>query len=416
MPSRILLLLALGAVLSIGHAQAEEPEGLAADTRIDEVQIDGLWRAKPFVVTRELPWKAGEVVTPEQWQLGLDRLWNMSLFSRVNARVITDGERKIAKLDLEERFTLNPLFKYAITKKAGGDTVWWLRVGLSDNNLFGRFIEFGAQYERFGSFNGGQFWLKQPRLFDRRLIGLFQIERLARPRPGFVVFRALARFEVSGEVHDRLAFLGRTDFIADSFQPPVSDEPPTVPRSNQGALLTAGVRFGRVDLDRLRHKRWQLQIQPTLGLTNDAAGRTFGQVWSEFLWFLPFGSRGTVALRVQGAAMTHAGLQNRYYIGGLDLVRGLPDNAIRTNAFGLGNFEVRFIAFDSMLLALVPTLFVDGVIAAGDDGGPMRSEATAGGGCRFLIPRLVATGMRVDVAVPLRGGGPQASVGVYQFF
>ena len=227
----------------------------------------------------------------------------------------------------------------------------------------------------------------------------------------------MARLEVSGEVHDRLAFLGRTDFIADSFAAPVEGEA-DIPKSNQGVLLTTGVRFGRVDIDRLRHKRWQLQIQPTLGITNDERGRTFGQLWSEFLWFLPFGSRGTLAFRAQGAAMTNAGPQNRYYIGGLDLVRGLQDNAIRTTAFGLGNFEVRFIAFDSMLLALVPTLFVDGVVAAGEGSGGMRSEATAGGGCRFLIPRLVATGMRVDVAVPFRhlSDGPQWSVGVYQFF
>jgi hypothetical protein len=413
---RFSLLLAFSALLLAGPAFAAEPTAFT-ETTIDEIRITGLWRAEPFVVTRELPWKAGQTVTPEKWQLGLDRLWNMSLFSRINANVITEGDRKIAVFDLEERFTLNPLFKYSITQKSGGSPVWWLRVGLSDNNLFGRFIEFGAQYERFGTFNGGQFWLKQPRLFDRRLIGLFQIERLARPRPGFVIFRAMARFEVSGEVHDHLAFLGRADFIADSFQPPVTGEPDR-PKSNQGALLTGGVRLGRVDLDRLRMKHWQLQVQPTLGITNDAAGRTFGQLWSEFLWFLPFGERGTLALRLQGAAMTNAGRQNRYYIGGLDLVRGLQDNAIRTTAFGLGNFEVRFIAFDSMWLALVPTVFVDGVAALGEDGGNGRFEGTVGGGMRFLIPRLVATGMRVDVAVPMRkaSGGPQLSLGVYQFF
>ena len=52
----------------------------------------------------------------------------------------------------------------------------------------------------------------------------------------------------------------------------------------------------------------------------------------------------------------------------------------------------------------------------GDDGGAL-TIASVGGGCRFLIPKLLNMGTRVDLAMPLReGGSPLLSLGVYQFF
>lgn len=376
---------------------------------VDALEINGLSRTEPFVVTRELPWKEGTPFTDEQWELGLVRLWNMNLFSQVAARIDERDGRRVAVFDLEERFTLNPLLRFSTAGSA-----YWYRLGATDTNLFGRFIEAGAQYERFVDYHGGQAWVRDPRLFNRRLNGLVLGERLARPRPGFVVFRALARLEVAGftDSQDRVLVLGRIDALADRFDR-IDDATTPLPAPSEGAIVTAGVRYGRIDIARNRQRGWTAEIRPSLGVVTGAS--PFAQLFGELLAFAMPGTRWTFAARLQGAVSTSAPEQHQLYVGGLDLVRGLPDNAIRTPAYLVGNVEARFVAFDSTWVAFVPTVFVDTVIARTEAGG-VRGEATAGGGLRMLSPKLVTSGLRGDIAVRLGTGEVQPSFGVYQFF
>lgn len=379
---------------------------------IDDVEIDGLWRARPEVVLRELPWATGDSVSIDAWELGVARLWNMDLFSDVQARVEMRDDRTVAVFDLEERFTINPLFRFS----AAGDA-FWVRAGLSDTNFLGRFLELGAQYERFGPYNGGQGWIRDPRFLNRRIDGLFQLERLARPRPGFVVFRALARLEARGTVDsdDRVNVLGRLDVIADRYDR-IDDSSDALPPPSEGFIATAGAKVGRVDTVGIRQRGWSLELQPSFGLTNDAPS-VFGQLFAEALAFASPGTRWTLAARLQAAGTTDAPRQHLLYVGGLDQVRGLEDNHIRTRAYAVLNLEARFIAFQwASWVALVPTVFVDGVVARGETTG-VRALATTGGGLRVLIPRLVQSGLRADLAVTLDGSWQvQPSIGVFQFF
>jgi len=414
------LVFALAAQVAVAQEAAPVVEVAPAAPQfpvvVQEIRIEGLQTTHRYVFLRELPWKEGELVTQELWQRGIDRLWLTDLFGQIDAQVIDDNGQKVAKFVVEERFTLNPLLKYAI---AGLDT-WWFRIGLSDPNLLGHFIEWGAQYERFGKYNGGQAWLKNPRLFDRRLTGLFQGERLARPRPGFVVFRSMARLEVSGEVHDYLAFSGRTDLISDDFDQPVAGTP-NLPTKSWGVLVSAGMRAGRVEIQRLQQRNWAFEVRPLVGLTTDPQNPRYLQLWTQFLGFVPFTPLLTGALRVQGGAMTQAPPQHRFYFGGLDFVRGLPDNDVRTLAYAIMNAEIRWVVFDSTWIALVPTAWVDTAVAAPESGSTPLWRASTGVGCRFLIPKLVATGLRLDFAIPLdrpmsKDWFDHVSLGVFQFF
>ena len=122
----LLLLLALGSMLTAPTAQAEqlEPPDLPAEasstcprqwpTRIGELEVTGLWRTELFIVQNELPWRPGELVTEAAWKLGLARLWNLGLFSRVDGQLHCDGGDVRAQLSLEERWTLNPLFSFQV--------------------------------------------------------------------------------------------------------------------------------------------------------------------------------------------------------------------------------------------------------------------------------------------------------------
>lgn len=407
MPGRVLLACLL---LAATAGATEPPPG--GPFVVSSVRIEGLGRTDPLVVLRELPWRPGEELSPERWALGWSRLWNLGLFSRVEARLEGDGEERVAVFVVEERITVVPLIDFSTAGSMG-----WLRLGLSDINLFGHFLEAGALYERFGAFNGGQLWVRDPRLFGTRLDGRILLERLARPRPEFVSFRSLLRLDLSASVHpaDRLRLLGRVDLFSDDFAPPAG-ETRRLPRRSGGGIFTAGARLGRVDAERLRQRGWSVDLLPALGVSTDPEARLFVQLLAEARGHLPLGQRWQLAARARGTTTSAALPQHRLYVGGLDLVRGLEDNAIRTDALLGGNVELRLIAWDSTWLALLPALFVDAVVARGEET-PLVAAASAGGGLRFVVPRLVESGLRADVAVPLGSTRPiQISFGAYQFF
>ena len=378
--------------------------------RIDAVEVHGVSWTREFVVLRELPWHAGETVTEEDWELGTTRLWNIDLFSRVDAKVEArpDG-RNVAVYEIEERFSLNPLFSFGI-----GGGRWWFRVGANDVNWFGRFLEWGVRYERFDIFNGGQGWLRDPRLFGKRLMGLIQLDYLFRPRPEYVRRRLGGIAEISGELNDVTRAGLKLEVFRDEYLNPLEGVP-VLPPTLLAGQLTSFQRMGRVDTVRLRQKGWTFEVRETLGVAFSEPSPLYAQAYFELLWFKLLGERVNLAVRVQGGLSTEAPTELKYYLGGLDLIRGYADSLVRTQRFALLNAEARVILFDSMWFAVMGAAFVDGAIA--DDGRAVTPMLSAGGGVRLLIPRLVKTGVRADVAVTLTGRpSPGFSFGVYQFF
>lgn len=411
-----------GLLLAATPAAAEEPgppaeivevSPDALPATIDAIETGELWMTRRAVLLRELPWQPGGPVTREQWELGLTRLWNAGLWSRVDAKLERRGGRLVAVFTVEERVTLNQIFRFSVLPG-----LFWLRVGLTDTNLLARFQEMGVAYERFNDQQGGMIWWKEPRLFDRRLQLLVQLERLARPRFGFTLGRTLLRTEVGGEVHDRLRILGRLELIDDTFLAPLAafETAEPMPAPSRALLAGVSVRLGLLETVRLRQRAWSLELRPAVVATTDPAFPAYGQLVAEALWFRMLGDAWNLGVRVQGAAMTDAPAQHRLFVGGLDLVRGLVDSAIRTTAYALANVELRVVAFDSAWLALLPTVFVDGVVARAESGGAVAA-LSAGVGCRFLVPRLVGTGLRLDLALPVGGALRfEPSIGIFQFF
>lgn len=378
--------------------------------RLDAVEVKGVSWTKEFVVLRELPWRAGDTVTQEAWDLGTTRLWNTDLFSRIEAKVeARDDGRNVAVYEIEERFSLNPLFSFGI-----GGGRWWFRVGANDVNWFGRYLEWGVRYERFDLYNGGQGWLRDPRLFGKRLMGLIQLDYLFRPRPEYVRRRLGGIAEVSGELNDLTRAGLKLEVFRDEYLDPLEGAP-VLPPTLFAGQLTSFVRMGRVDTVRLRQKGWSFELRETLGSAFTAPQPLYAQLFLELLWFKLLGERFNVAVRVQGGLSTDAPTELRYYLGGLDLIRGYADSLVRTQRFALVNAELRATVFDSTWFAIVVAAFVDGALA--DDDVRVQPLLSAGGGLRLLVPRLVKTGVRADVAVTLVGRPtPGFSFGVYQFF
>lgn len=385
------------------------PEALPLE--VARVEVNGLSFTKAFVAHRELQLHTPGPVTAEQWSLGLTRLWNCGLFSRVDGRLERRAEGVVAVVELEERFSLNPLFSFGI----GGGAAW-VRFGANDNNFLGRFLEWGARYERFLAYNGGQLWFRDPRLFNQRLVGLAQVEWLFRPRPEYTRRRLQGIVDVLHEVDDVMLLGLRTEAFRDEYFEPLAGTP-RLPVNLQGLVVHASVRVGRVDQVRLRERGASLEVRTSLGATSDPAAPFYLQSFAEALGFVMLGERINLAMRLQGGLSSTAPTEQRFYLGGLDLVRGYDDSTLRTEQFALANVELRGVVFDSTWFAVVPAVFVDGAVARTEQFGP-RALLSTGLGVRLLVPKMLRTGLRADLAVTLVGGVPQVGVaiGVFQFF
>jgi hypothetical protein len=373
---------------------------------IDAVELHGVTGTRDFVILRELPWHPGEAVSEEAWALGLTRLWNCDLFSHVDGRVELREGHWVAVLDLEERFSLNPLLSYGV-----GGGAWWGRAGASDNNWLGRDLEWGLRYERFDVYNGGQGWLRDPRFFNRRLLGLVQVDWLFRPRPLYVRRRLGGTAELSGEVDDVTRLGLKLEVFRDVYLAPREGEA-QVPGTLLAGQLTGSIRAGRVDTVRLRQLGHSVELKQTFGVSQEVP--VYWQTFVEAFWFKIIGERWNVAVRGQAALSSQAPMELGYWVGGLDLVRGYDDSRYRTLRYALINAEVRATLFDSTWFALVAAGFVDGALV---DHGGLTPLLSTGAGLRFLVPKLLKTGIRADFALTLAGRvQPGISLGVYQFF
>ncbi|MBM4342255.1 MAG: hypothetical protein FJ100_02635 [Deltaproteobacteria bacterium] len=419
-------------------AQAELPMALPAPAtatedaepglpvRVDDLDIEGLWRTHPDLVRGELPWTPGQVVDEAPWALGLARLWNTGLFSKVSARrVRMPGGRVVARLHLEERWTINLLFSFqAAAQRAAASSAWW-SAGLSDLNLGGRYVEAAASFEQFDQFHGGQAFVRAHRFMGRRMDAMAQWEWLVRPRVGFGDRRMRVRLESNHLAwDDQVRVGGRLDLQEDALFD-VSGIGTALPSSSRSALVDLGARIGRIDIVRVRQSGASLEVRPAVGLATAGDGPApFAQLWAQGLWYALAGPRWNLAARGQLGVQSAAPPQLRYFLGGLSEVRGVRDSYLQVDRFGLGNVEARYTAFDSTWLAVVPTAFVDGAVAR-DAARGWTVLASTGVGVRLLVPRFVRTGLRIDAAVPMAGiacaagaGGvcPGLSAGVFQFF
>ena len=432
----LLSLLTLTTLPAFAHEAAPLPADVTAavqfPVRVDRIVVQGLTRTRESVVLRELPFAAGETIDEETWEFGATRLWNATLFDHVSAsigRVVRTGE-VVATYRVEENWTLNPLFSFAI----GGNT-GWVRGGASDTNVLGRFFELGAQYERFGDYNGFQAWAREPRFLGKRLDWVFIVDRLVRPRPDFADRRLRIGTEVNGMLaSDRLRLTAKVEALYDVLLPlhnpdggDVPDASPQIApppeRSAWAVLAEWGVRLGRIDTVRVRQQGVSLEVRETLVATNLSTFQGFSQGWLELLAMQTVGERWNFAGRFQTGAQGNAPDYLQFYLGGLNVVRGYIDNFARTRQYALVNAEARFVAFDSRWVAIVAAGFVDAAVTQHPGGGVTPMLAT-GTGVRFLLPWMVKTGLRVDGAVPLvaspcaHWGGfcPNLSIGVFQFF
>jgi outer membrane protein assembly factor BamA len=164
-----IFLFALPIFLAVVPAFGSPLSACASDSTyiIESIEIHGNSKTKVEVIERELDFRAKDRVCDSQVAEGVQRLRNMGLFSSVEHRInqldSATKDRVNVNVSVTEKWTTIPILKF---NSGGGVTQYSL--GTYDPNLFGEFIEAGAQYESLAGAGSGVAWFKNPRLFDQR--------------------------------------------------------------------------------------------------------------------------------------------------------------------------------------------------------------------------------------------------------
>jgi hypothetical protein len=384
----------------------------ALPAHVDAVEVHGLVRTKEWVVLREMPWRVGETVKPDQLELGVNRLWDTGMFARVAAHVTRRGRAIVVIIDVEERFPIRPLIEF----QTGGGAEWF-HLGASDRNILGLYLEAEGFYEYFNGQSGGRIWFRDPRLFDQRLELRVVVDALMRPRPSYLVRTTRGRVELNHQVFGDLIKYGlRLDAVRDEFYEPLSGSLFTVPGTLEALLVEPGFRIGRVDNIRLRDAGASFEMRGALGDTNHPGARAFRRVWSELNVNAIAGERWNFGLRAQAGSVTNQPDEMQFFIGGLDLLRGYADNYFQANAYALYNADIKYVVFDSTWLALIPAIFSDAAVVRRSDGS-RDAAMSVGTGVIFVIPKFTDSQLRVDLAFPLRAPySPGVGLGSALFF
>jgi len=388
---------------STGPPSEPVPAHLAAEAvlpaKVDKLEVrarGGLWGTQLHVFTRELPWKEGDVVDLDAWNVGLRRLWNTQIFAQVRGWLERRDGTLVAVLDIEERWSLIPAFEFS----HGGRATWFL-AGLSEHNFAGRFVNIDAVYEYFDGVHGGNAIYRDQRFLDRRLELRAQAGRMMRPRPDFVVQRTIARVGLfSLERDDKLRWGGTLHAFDDGFLPSIEEGAVPgawIPNNMQTLLFEPSIRVGRVDARRIQYNGVTFEVRPQVAATLAAKkAHAWGGFLAELLYYKMIG-RFTLAARVRGAAQTKTpGAQLDFWLGGLDPIRGYRDNYVRTNVYLASTAEIRFVVFDFDLLACEAAAFAD-VSVSRSALGQRQGTFSVGPGIRFFIPKLVDSELRIDL-------------------
>ncbi len=402
---------------------------------VESIRVIGA-RTDSDVILQLLDTRVGATFDPQVWEDDLQRLRNTERFYEVRGEVREAGEARHVTIHASNKFSLIPIIKY---KQGGGTSL--LTVGAYDVNLFGRLLEVGAQYEHMDGNHGGVAWFRHPYLFSRRnqfgaevfghTIDLPLLTLAGEEQAYFdneerrINVRLLHEWRTGVRVGLGLS-LYTNDFLIDNS---------TAERAQRNADFLAGRPLNsgrtaslipRVVLGDLNYSEFQVrgsELTLQVEIAHHAIGSEFDFVRGELRWlgaWLP--SRNwNVAMQAQLGTKSGHEVQHKFYLGGLDTVRGFLDGQFRGDHFWLVNLEARPTLWHAPRVVLQGSLFAD-VAKTWDEqrfsaAGFEEPLVSGGAGLRVILPRIYRAVLRLDVArtlSPIQQTG--VAVGLQQFF
>ncbi|MEK6627329.1 MAG: BamA/TamA family outer membrane protein, partial [Bdellovibrionota bacterium] len=404
---------------ALSWGEASPPCATNQQVVIKSVEISGNAKTKTSVIERELGFNLNEKVCESQIQERINRIKRMGLFSVVEHNITKQNQTNAAdlKITVNEKWTTIPIVK---TNSGGGVSQYIL--GVYDPNLFGEFLEAGAQYENLGGASSGVVWFKNPRLFDQRQGIDLQYWNTKRIRikydqdkndpevlKGFLNERERLYTdyfrEISSDIVARFALDYNKDNFSTKILPDIVIEKngpnPSLPPATELLITKVGLEFGKIDGEPQALDGYlagvNLGYASSLKANNDA----FFQADLSLHYYKPLSTHWQFAQRLLLGATTTKLLQYWYYSGGLDRIRGFADNRFAGSHSLVSNTEARYLLLEKPSVLVQGLGFVDAA-AIGDEASALTKlrAASMGMGLRFILPQFYRFVLRLDYAKP----------------
>ena len=142
--------------ISVAGIAGQEKSGNELSVRIDSVSIRKNWRTRESIILQELDIKSGDIVTTQQIENSISRIWNIGNFAKVNYRIDTiENGRVVLNIIAQDAVTIMPNFSFSGNRKE-----YIMTLGINDNNFLGRNINLGVAGSfgtnvRYGNLNIG---------------------------------------------------------------------------------------------------------------------------------------------------------------------------------------------------------------------------------------------------------------------
>jgi outer membrane protein assembly factor BamA len=142
--------------ISVAWMAGQEKSGNNFSVRIDSVSIRKNWRTRESIILQELDIKTGDIVTTQQIENSISRIWNIGNFAKVNYRIDTlENGMIVLNLTAQDALTIMPNFSFS-----GNRREYIMTLGVIDNNFLGRNINLGVAGSfgtnvRYGNLNIG---------------------------------------------------------------------------------------------------------------------------------------------------------------------------------------------------------------------------------------------------------------------
>lgn len=454
-----MLAIFLGYTLVLGaSARAEQssppapsaPHDDPTSYHISSLTITGLEFTKRDWLESYIGFPFAGPLSAEDARLIEKKLLTTAVFSQV--RVLFTPRPRAAgnydmHIDVVERWTMIPVLRAAY----GGGTP--LKVlGAYDVHAFGRLLTFGGEAQQYGNAEPGSvFYLKAPRHAGGRVLLASEVWNENRIRPvygdstkhpksrvltrskvlrlsGLMAEGSGAETRITGPtarsgletvlVQERPLKVVAHEDKAEALLPHLG----SVPQTTSHLRLLATWMHDDIDLNILDADGGRTVVKAGPSYLIDSIGErprwhSNAEVEGFYYKLWPHGFNLGIHAVIGSASLGTT--RSRYFIGGLDSVRGYPDSYLQGTKAAWANFELRHMSWKPKPYLWVQTLVFCDSGSAADSWQEFSSQVigSCGGGLRFAIPQVNRMIFRIDYAYGILGEKTQGiAAGMNQFF
>jgi outer membrane protein insertion porin family len=375
---------------------------------VSSLTVEGNVRTREAVIRDELTVKPGDRYVPARWAADEQAVKDLGIFwSTAATAAVRDGRADLV-LRVREKWTLLPIVQYARIRDA-----YQLTVGVWDANLLGYGMEGGVKLIRKKAGTSYDVWLFQPRVAGGPLY--FRIESLAGERSLYDYARtggdgdltarfAESRAGVELELGRRLDSTGerRLGLYYGPYTTRYAGEGAAgqpAPRARVAHRLGLKAVLGRVHYDDYVYTGSRLDAAAYETIPLDADTSAFARWEAQLRRFWVPAPRHNVALRAVAGGTGSLRFEDAFFMGGLDEVRGYPDQRFHGRYAVYADMEYRYPAVDNRWVLVQAVALSDGGAVWDGAAAGRRPQAAwaAGAGLHALVKPVQRLVVRLDL-------------------